>query len=127
MDKAVKLYRLRELVEATGVSASTLRVYREAGLIEPAAREGRRYLYDEETVETVQRIRRLRRDLGVNLAGIQVILEMRRTIEELQEHLDEVVRFVREELRAELERYLRQQEKAVVPKAFSRPPTKPVG
>ncbi len=126
MDKAVRLIRVRELVETTGVSASTLRVYREAGLIEPAAREGRAYLYDEDTIETVRRIQRLRNDLGVNLAGIQVILEMRRTIEELQEHLDEVVRFVREDLRAELERVLRQREKAMIPRAFFRPP-KPQG
>lgn len=126
MDKAVRLIRVRELVEATGVSSSTLRVYREAGLIEPAAREGRAYLYDEDTIETVRRIQRLRNDLGVNLAGIQVILEMRRTIEELQEHLDEVVRFVREDLRAELERVLRQREKAMIPRAFFRPP-KPQG
>ncbi|RMG94884.1 MAG: MerR family transcriptional regulator [Candidatus Dadabacteria bacterium] len=126
MDKAVRLIRVRELVETTGVSASTLRVYREAGLIEPAARQGRAYLYDEDTIETVRRIQRLRNDLGVNLAGIQVILEMRRTIEELQEHLDEVVRFVREDLRAELERVLRQREKAMIPRAFFRPP-KPQG
>ncbi|GAB6061678.1 MerR family transcriptional regulator [Deferrisoma palaeochoriense] len=122
MDKAVRLIRVREIVEATGVSSSTLRVYREAGLIEPAAREGRAYLYDEDTIETVRRIQRLRNDLGVNLAGVQVILEMRRTIEELQEHLDEVVRFVREDLRAELERVLRQREKAMIPRAFFRPP-----
>ncbi|GAB4265081.1 MerR family transcriptional regulator [Deferrisoma sp.] len=122
MDKAVRLIRVREIVEATGVSSSTLRVYREAGLIEPAAREGRAYLYDEDTIETVRRIQRLRNDLGVNLAGVQVILEMRRTIEELQEHLDEVVRFVREDLRAELERVLREREKAMIPRAFFRPP-----
>ncbi len=122
MRKAVKLYRIREVLEATGVSRRALRMYVEAGLVEPAAREGRSPLFDEQALETVRRIRRIREDLGVNLAGIQVILEMRRKIEELQQSLDEMVRFVREELRAELEHYLRRREKAVVPKPLGRPP-----
>ncbi len=122
MQKVTKLYRIHEIVEATGISRRTLRVYQHAGLIEPVAREGRYPLFDEATLETVQRIQRIRRDLGVNLAGVQVILEMRRKIEDLQQSLEEVVRFVREELRTELEQYLRRQEKAVLPKPLAGPP-----
>ncbi|GAB4257549.1 MAG: helix-turn-helix transcriptional regulator [Deferrisomatales bacterium] len=122
MRRAVKLCAVQEVVEATGVSRRTLRIYEEVGLIAPAAREGNRRLYPEETIETVRRIQRLRRDLGVNLAGVQVILEMRSKIELLQQSLDEMVRFVREELKHELEQYLRRQEKAVVPKPLAHPP-----
>jgi len=122
MRPAVKLYRLREVIEVTGLTRRTLRVYEEAGLVAPAAREEQTPLYSEETVETLRRIQRLRDDLGVNLAGVQVILEMRHKILELQTHLEEVVRFVQTDLKTELEHYLRREEKAVVPRGLHRPP-----
>lgn len=123
MRRAARLYVLDEVIENTGVSRRTLRTYEEVGLVGPSLREGGSLLYAEETVETIQRIRRLQNDLGVNLAGVQVILEMRKKIEDLQRSLEEVVQFVRKDLRQELEQYLRRQEKAVVPKSLADPPT----
>ncbi|MHB8766321.1 MAG: MerR family transcriptional regulator [Deferrisomatales bacterium] len=122
MRTATKLYQLREFLDATGVTRRTLRVYEEVGLVTPAAEEEGSWLYAEESVETVQRIQRLRSDLGVNLAGVQVILEMRRKMEDLQRSLDEVVQFVQSDLRHELEHYLRREEKAVIPVPLTRPP-----
>jgi len=89
------------------------------GLVSSTAGAENVRLYAEDTVERVRRIQRIREDLGVNLAGVQVILQMRERIEELQQNLDQVVRFVQEDLRRELEQFLRQQEKAVIPKPFS--------
>ena len=126
MRRAAKLYRLEEVLEVTEVSRRTLRTYEEVELVSPASHEGRSPVYVEETVETVHRIQRLRRDLGVNLAGVQVILEMRNRIEDLQQSLDEVVGFVQNDLRSELAQYLRRQEKAIIPKPLttpSKPPT----
>ncbi len=122
MRPAVKLYRVREVLEVTGLNRRTLRVYEEAGLVTPAEEEETAPLYSEEAVETIHRIQRLRNDLGVNLAGIQVILEMRHKILELQGSLEEMVRFVQTDLRNELEQYLRREEKAVVPRGLHRPP-----
>jgi MerR family transcriptional regulator/heat shock protein HspR len=125
MRRAVKLYRLEEVLEVTEVSRRTLRTYEEVGLVSPADHEGRTPVYAEEVVETVHRIQRLRRDLGVNLAGVQVILEMRSRIEDLQQSLEEVVGFVQHDLRAELEQYLRRQEKAVIPRPLTTPVKSP--
>ena len=122
MRPAVRLYRMREVLEVTGLTRRTLRVYEEAGLVAPAEREETTPLYSEESVETIRRIQRLRDDLGVNLAGVQVILEMRHKILELQASLEEVVQFVQTDLRSELEQYLRREEKAVVPRGLHRPP-----
>lgn len=122
MRRAVKLYRVEEVLETTGVSRRRLRVYEEVGLVTPTRGEDTALLYTEESVETVRRIQRLRSDLGVNLAGVQVILEMRRKIVELQKDLDEMVRFVQTDLRREVEQFLRRQEKAMIPKPLSRPP-----
>lgn len=120
MRHAVKLYSVREVLESTGISRRTLRVYEEYGLVIPASGEGRRRFYPAETVETVLRIQRIRDDLGINLPGVQVILDMRRRIEELQQELEEVIQFVRVDLRQELEQYLRREEKAVLPEPLSR-------
>ncbi len=122
MSRTVKLYRLEQVLEATGISRTTLRTYEEYGLVTSSVREGRVPLYAEEAVETLRRIQRIRNDLGVNLPGVQVILEMRKRIEELQTSLEEVMKFVHEDLRAELEHHLRRGEKAVVPKPRARPP-----
>ena len=122
MRPAVKLYRVREVLEVTGLTRRTLRVYEEVGLVVPSAQEDRAPLYSEEAVETIRRIQRLREDLGVNMAGIQVILEMRHKILELQTSLEEMVRFLQVDLKSELEHYLRREEKAVVPRGLHRPP-----
>ena len=125
MRRAVKLYRRTEILDATGITRHTFRMYEEVGLVGPSAREGRSPLYAEETIETVCRVERIRRDLGVNLAGVHVILEMRRTIEDLQTHLEEVVRFVQTDLKQELEQHLRRQEKALMRVPPRRPPAIP--
>ncbi len=122
MRRAVKLYHVQELVEITGISRRTIRACREAGLLEPAGRQGRSPLFTEDAVDTLRRVQRLRADLGVNLAGAQVILEMREKILELQRNLEEVVQFITTDLRTELEQYLRREEKAVIPKPLTRPP-----
>lgn len=122
MRPAVKLYRVQEVLELTGLTWRALRVYEEGGLVAPAAEEETEPLYGEDAVETLRRIQRLRDDLGVNLPGVQVILEMRRKIIDLQTSLDEVVRFVQTDLKQELEQYLRREEKAVVPKHLFHPP-----
>lgn len=118
-----RLYRVKEVIETVGITRRALRVYEEYGLVVPAARE-EEDLYSEEALEALKRIRRLRTELGVNLAGVQVIMEMRRKMEDLQRSLEEVVRFVRGDLREELDQYLRREAKAVIPKPLTKPPTR---
>jgi len=122
MQTADKLIALAEVLEVTGLTRRTLLRYESIGLIEPGVRQSGAVFYPERTVERVNRICRLRDDLGVNLAGVGVILEMRAKIEMLQSGLDEVVRFVHDEMRDEMERYCRRSEKAVIPRPLARPP-----
>jgi MerR family transcriptional regulator/heat shock protein HspR len=121
MTPAARLYRIHEVLETVGISRRTLRVYEEVGLVERLEVETGP-AYAEEALETLLRIQRLRRDLGVNLAGIQVILEMRKRIEELQESLDHVVHFVQDDLREQVESFLRRERGAIVPRPPARPP-----
>lgn len=124
MQTAVKLITIVEMERESGLTRRTIRIYENAGLIEPAVIDAGKPSYPETTLERLKRIRRLKEELGVNLAGVQVILEMREKIEHLQATLDEVVRFVNVELKEELAHYCRREEKAVVPHPLAKPPGK---
>ena len=65
----------------------TLRYYDRVGLMQPSRTEGRMRLYSPRDVERLRKIARLTGDLGVNLAGVEVILNMSERIEELQRYL----------------------------------------
>jgi MerR family transcriptional regulator/heat shock protein HspR len=79
-----------------GVHAQTLRGYERQGLLAPARTKGRIRLYSIDDIRRAQQIRRLIEDLGVNLAGVEVILQLTERIAALE---DEILR-----LRAELGR-----------------------
>ncbi len=66
----------------------TLRYYERMGLMRPYRSKGNRRLYSPRDIERLRTITRLTDDLGVNLAGVEVIFNMRRTIEEMQEEMD---------------------------------------
>jgi MerR family transcriptional regulator/heat shock protein HspR len=108
MTKTRKLYAAQELLQTAGITLRTLQVYEELGFVSPTREEADSCLYPEEALETLLRVQRLRRELGVNLAGVEVILEMRRKIEALQRELEEVLRFVQSDLPTELETFLKQ-------------------
>jgi MerR family transcriptional regulator/heat shock protein HspR len=98
MRTTVRLYGVREVTRSAGITRRTLRLYEELGLVEAVGVEGERPLYAEDAIETIARARRLQRDLGVNLAGVQVILDMRERLERLQGALEAMRRYVQAEL-----------------------------
>jgi MerR family transcriptional regulator, heat shock protein HspR len=71
-----------------GVHEQTLRYYERAGLVEPARSKGRIRLYSLHDLERVRQIRRLTDDMGVNLAGVEVIMRLTDRIRELEERID---------------------------------------
>lgn len=72
-----------------GIHQQTLRSYERIGLVRPARSPGNTRLYSTRDVERLQQVLRLMNDLGVNLAGVEVILGMRQQIEQLQRDLAE--------------------------------------
>lgn len=78
----------------------TLRYYDRIGLIRPSRTAGRIRLYSQRDIETLRKVARLTEDLGVNLAGVEVILNMSKHIEELQQKLDELQRQAEREIAA---------------------------
>ncbi len=79
-----------------GVHEQTLRYYERAGLVEPARSKGRIRLYSLHDLERVRQIRRLTDEMGVNLAGVEVIMRLTDRIRELEGQIDELQAEVRQ-------------------------------
>jgi MerR family transcriptional regulator/heat shock protein HspR len=77
------------------VHEQTLRYYERAGLVEPARSNGRIRLYSLHDLERVRQIRRLTDDMGVNLAGVEVIMRLTDRIRELEQHVEDLQAEVR--------------------------------
>jgi MerR family transcriptional regulator/heat shock protein HspR len=80
------------------VHPQTLRLYEREGLVKPSRTQGNTRLYSEDDLERLSFILSLTRDLGVNLAGVEIIMNLRRKIETMQEDMDRFISEVRREL-----------------------------
>jgi len=76
----------------------TLRMYEKKGLIRPSRSEGKTRMYSAEDVEDIARVTRLARDLGVNLAGIEIILKMRRRMLDMQAQIEGLMNQVQNDM-----------------------------
>ena len=73
-----------------GVRTHTLRYYEKIGIIEPSRSKGNIRLYSDREIVQLRRVKNLMDDLGVNLAGVEVILRMVQNMAELQRHTEEM-------------------------------------
>jgi MerR family transcriptional regulator/heat shock protein HspR len=80
------------------VHPQTLRLYEREGLLKPSRTEGNTRLYSEEDVERLSRILRLTRELGVNLAGVEVILQMQEAMEAMEKDFNQLLASLRDEM-----------------------------
>ncbi len=83
------VFAISVVARMVGVHQQTLRSYERVGLVRPARSAGNTRLYSQRDVERLRQVLRLVSDLGVNLAGVDVILRMSRQIEQLQGDLAE--------------------------------------
>jgi MerR family transcriptional regulator/heat shock protein HspR len=91
-------YMISAVAEKYSLHPQTLRLYEREGLLTPSRSEGNTRMYTEQDLERLEVILSLTRELGVNLAGVEVILNMRGKIEELQGEVRQFVEFVNREL-----------------------------
>lgn len=91
------VFRIGAIAERFGIHPQTLRLYEREGLLRPVRTEGNTRLYDSDTIERLEIILTLTRDLGVNLAGVEVILHMKERIERMQGDVHEILGALRDE------------------------------
>ena len=89
---------ISSVAEMYGIHPQTLRLYEREGLLKPSRTDGNTRLYTEEDLERLEFILNLARDLGVNIAGIAIILQMRERMEEMNRQMQSFVDYVRTEM-----------------------------
>src|SRR5512142_2789553 len=91
-------YIISAVSQKYNIHPQTLRLYEREGLLKPSRTEGNTRLYSDEDLEQLDTILSLTRDLGVNLAGVEIILNMRRKMERMQGEVNEFMEYVKTEL-----------------------------
>jgi MerR family transcriptional regulator/heat shock protein HspR len=91
-------YMISAVAEMYNIHPQTLRLYEREGLLIPSRTNGNTRLYADEDLVRLETILNLTRDLGVNLAGIQVILNMRDRMQKMQEEMQAFVEYVQREI-----------------------------
>ena len=97
-EKSKAAYMISSVAEQYGVHPQTLRLYEREGLLKPSRSEGNTRLYTDEDLERLEVILHLTRDLGVNLAGVEIILNMRARMEAMQGQMEQFVESLNHEL-----------------------------
>ena len=107
-NKEQPLYLISVVAEMLSVHPQTLRLYEKEGLINPR-RTRKQRLYSENDVERLNLILQLTRELGVNKAGVDIILRMRRRLEVMQKEMEDMMGFLEDEIRKDFRERLRKE------------------
>ncbi|BAI81377.1 transcriptional regulator, MerR family [Deferribacter desulfuricans SSM1] len=107
------LYVISIVSEMLDIHPQTLRQYERLGFIKPTRTEGNTRLYSDEDIEKLKFIITLTKDLGVNLAGVEIILNMREQINELQSQVRMLLDYIKNKLGEDVDKNLK--EGAIVP------------
>jgi len=91
-------YMISAVAEQYQIHPQTLRLYEREGLLKPSRSEGNTRLFTDDDLERLEVILKLTRDMGVNLAGVEIILNMRDRMAEMQTQMEAFIRFVRTEV-----------------------------
>lgn len=91
-------YMISSVAELYKLHPQTLRLYERVGLLKPSRSEGNTRLYTDEDLQRLDVILTLTRDMGVNLAGIEIILNMREKMLEMERQMSEFASVVQQEL-----------------------------
>lgn len=87
-DKSQPVYMIGVAAELCGVHPQTLRQYERIGLVRPSRVGSKNRLYSEEDIERVRRVQRLTQDMGVNLAGVELVLKLLDEMDELRDDFE---------------------------------------
>ncbi len=91
-------YMISAVAQEYGIHPQTLRLYEREGLLKPSRSEGNTRLYTDEDLERLEMILKLTREMGVNLAGVEIILNMREKMEAMQRQFEEFIATLNREL-----------------------------
>jgi MerR family transcriptional regulator/heat shock protein HspR len=113
------------VAEQYAIHPQTLRLYEREGLLKPSRSEGNTRLFTDEDLERLEVILHLTRDLGVNLAGVEIILNMRERMGEMQAQIQEFIATLNSELAARTARRSETEDRRdLIPVIDAKPPSR---
>jgi len=92
-----KYYHISTVANIYNVHPQTLRLYEREGLLKPSRSKGNTRLYSEQDLERLEFILNLTRDLGVNLAGVEVVINMKEKMEKIEDEVNEFLNYIQME------------------------------
>jgi MerR family transcriptional regulator/heat shock protein HspR len=92
-----KFYHISAVSQIYDIHPQTLRLYEKEGLLKPSRSDGNTRLYSEEDLKQLEFILSLTRDLGVNLAGVEVVMNMKQKLEQIESEVNEFLNYIRHE------------------------------
>jgi MerR family transcriptional regulator/heat shock protein HspR len=95
MKRKAKTYTISAVAEMYDIHPQTLRLYEREGLLAPSRSDGNTRLYTDKDLERLEVILSLTRDLGVNLAGVEIILNMREKMDTMQREFEQFFNYLR--------------------------------
>jgi MerR family transcriptional regulator/heat shock protein HspR len=95
MKKGARTYTISAVAEMYDIHPQTLRLYEREGLLKPSRSEGNTRLYEDSDLERLEIVLSLTRDLGVNLAGVEIILNMREKMDAMQREFERFFEYIR--------------------------------
>jgi MerR family transcriptional regulator/heat shock protein HspR len=125
--KSKAAYMISAVAEQYQIHPQTLRLYEREGLLKPSRSEGNTRLYTEDDLERLEVILHLTRDLGVNLAGVEIILNMRQKMGEMHAQIQEFIASLNRELAAHTRLADTEERHWLVPVVNARPPASKTG
>jgi MerR family transcriptional regulator/heat shock protein HspR len=122
--KSKAAYMISAIAEQYEIHPQTLRLYEREGLLKPSRSEGNTRLYTSEDIERLEVILHLTRDLGVNLAGVEIILNMREKMGEMQRQIQEFISTLNRELASRSAPPATDERTGLIPMIIVKPPSR---
>src|ERR1051326_653283 len=108
-------YKISAVAEQYQIHPQTLRLYEREGLLKPSRSDGNTRLYTDDDLERLEVILKLTRDLGVNLAGVEIILNMREKMAAMQQQFQEFVATLNRELAIQARKSPEEPKRSLIP------------
>jgi len=118
-------YMISAVAEQYQIHPQTLRLYEREGLLAPSRSEGNTRLYTDDDLERLEVILKLTRELGVNLAGVEIILNMREKMAAMQQQIEDFVVTLNHELTNQARRVPDEPKRSLIPVVQMTPLTRP--
>ena len=121
--KSKAAYMISAVAEQYQIHPQTLRLYEREGLLAPSRSDGNTRLYTDQDLERLEVILKLTRELGVNLAGVEIILNMREKMEAMQDQIEQFVSTLNQELASRAKHPAQDDQRSLIPVIHMTPST----